>query len=181
MTNIVWSQLNWFDAVIAGIIILSILISFFRGFLREAISLATWIIGIVVGVKYAAALGNDFAVHISSPTTRFFVAFLIIFLIVFIVGSIVGAVVRALVNKIGVGILDRLLGGIFGALRGILAVGVILMFLNAGEFQKTDWLQRSQLTPAFNPLVTWLNAFVPTQAKQVTLLIGNHINENVSE
>lgn len=170
-TNIL--QFNWFDFVILAVIFLSIIVSFFRGFLREAISLITWLIAIIVALKFAGPLGNELSSHIESASLRFIIAFVILFFGVLIAGLIVNLIIKLLVEKTGMGFFDRLLGGLFGAARGILLVAIVLMFLYVTKFQDETWLKQSKLTPHFQPLVSWLSSFVPKQINDVANWISD--------
>lgn len=164
------TDFNWVDYTIIGIVGFSTIISFFRGFLREAISLIVWIVGILVALKFADTLQPHFQTVITSPGLRYAVAVVAIFLAVFIAGIILNAIVQAIVNKSGLSITDRFLGLFFGIGRGILIVSVLLMFMGITEApkegqSKTNVFNRSQLAPKFVPITSWLNGFLPKQIK----------------
>jgi membrane protein required for colicin V production len=179
MTTVAWSHLNWFDYVIIAILVLSVFISFFRGFLREAISLVTWVVALLVGVRFAGPFGKVLPFHIDSPSIRYTIAFVIIFIAILIAGFIVNSLIKYFVDRIGIGFLDRILGVFFGVARGILAVGVILMILGFSPLKKEDWISSSQLVPKFTPLVQWLNSFIPSKVEQVSNWIS--INNNAQQ
>ena len=168
MRSIVLENLNWFDFSIIGVVLLSLIISVYRGFLREAISLVSWVLAIILALRFATPLGNELSTHIESPTIRYLIAFAIIFVIVLILGAIVNLIVKMLVDKTGLGFTDRLLGILFGTARGLLAVSVILMFLYVSPMKDKAWLTSSQLAPQFNVVVDWLNKFLPKKVKQVS-------------
>ena len=101
MTNPAIHSLNWVDYSILGIIVFSIIISFFRGFSREAVSLVVWVLGIMVALKFADPTSIFFKTWIASPTLRYIIAFATLFLIIFIVGILLNAAIHALVKKAG--------------------------------------------------------------------------------
>lgn len=171
-----WSmihQLNWFDVVIVGIVALSVVISFFRGFLRESVSLVTWIAAILLGLKFAGPLGTEFSGHIANKTAQYLSAFLAIFILVFIVGTTINLIIKSLVSKVGMGVMDSILGLAFGFIRGLIAVAVILMIINNTPFQKEMWYKKSVLTAEFKPLVTWMESFIPSKIQQVSAWISD--------
>lgn len=162
---------NWFDILIVTFIIISLLVSFFRGFLREAVSLVIWLVAIVLGLKFSGMLSGLFS-FLGSPLIANFVAFLCIVVIVLILGSVLNSFIRSVVERGGFGVIDNLLGAVFGALRGILLVATILLFLQAGSWAGQSWMKDSQLRPHFQPLVQWLNTFGPEKLHQVAKWVG---------
>lgn len=172
-----FSQMNWLDYSIIGIIFLSIVISFFRGFLVEAVSLVTWVLAIIFGLKISSGYSANFSHYITSPLFRYIVVFLVVFFVILILGAIVGALVRMLVRKVGIGFFDRLFGIVFGAARGVLLVAVILLFINLSAYKKADWVKESRLSPHFNILVTWLNKYIPEKLQQVNSWVNDNLNQ----
>jgi len=160
-------HLNWFDFVIIGVIILSVLVSFFRGFLRETISLVSWIAGVVIALRFSQQASSWFESFVSSPTLRYIFAFIALFIAVLIVGMLVGFVVKKGIDASGFSIADRMLGAIFGFARGVLLIAIVLIFVTMTQFKNTDAIVHSELTSTFMPLVTWLNSIFPKQIDQV--------------
>lgn len=159
------SYFNWVDFTIIGIILFSIIISLFRGFLREAVSLIVWVAAAVVAFKFVDPVQVHLIPWIASDSVRYATTLIGLFLSVFIIGIFLNMLVHVLVNKSGLSVTDRLLGVFFGAARGLLIVSVLLMFLSVGNIQDGSELARSQLVPDFKPMITWLNQFLPQQLK----------------
>lgn len=161
-------NLNWFDFSIIGVVVLSVIISFCRGFLREIISLITWIAALIFALHFAPTAALWFNNLISAPLLRYIASFVLLFLAVFILGLMVGALVKRGVSAVGLSFVDRLLGAAFGAARGILFVAVILMFITTTAFKNATPVVNSSLSPTFAPLVTWLGGYLPEQLQHVT-------------
>lgn len=159
------SYFNWVDFTIIVIILFSIIISFFRGFLREAVSLIVWVSAVVVPFKFVNFVQVYLKTWVTSYSVRYVMTLIGLFLAVFIIGVFLNMVIRILVNKSGLSITDRLLGVFFGATRGFLIVAVLLMFLSIGNIQDGSELAQSRLVPNFKALVTWLDQFFPQQLK----------------
>ncbi len=168
MTNISWTQLNFLDYAILAVIAISIIISFLRGFIKEAVSLAIWVAAFILAIKLAPPLANHLQSYIHSPSLRFGICFIIIFIIVLILGIFINVVIAALVDKSGINLIDRLVGVIFGAARGILVVAILLLLITFGGQQPIPWVKQSQLAPQFQGLVNWLGGFLPQQIQQVS-------------
>ena len=158
------SNLNWVDFTIIGIIFFSIITSFFRGFVREAISLVVWVVAVIVVIKCVWPVQIYLQTWISSFTVRYFIAFIGLFLSIFFVGAILNALIHAVVKKTGLSITNRLLGIVFGAVRGFLIVSMLLMFV-IGNVKDRNFIAQSQLGFRFQPFVGWLHQFLPPQFK----------------
>lgn len=167
---------NWIDCAILCIVLISTLISFYHGFVREAISLIVWISGILIALKFSTEVQNYFSLWISSSNLRYACAFVLIFLCVFIIGVIVNALIHTLIKKSGLSLTDRSLGIFFGAARGVLIVAVLLMFVNVTISSNNTVLAQSHLAPRFKPMVSWLNDFLPEKIKNFSqwIALSNH-------
>jgi len=161
-------SLNEFDFIIIGIIFLSILVSFSRGFLRETISLITWVIGIVCSIRFAPLISHWMEPLITASIVRYSISFSLLFLLIFFIGALIGLLLKRIVTLVGLSFADRMLGIVFGAARGILAVAVILVFISMTAFERTAWASQSQLSPEFMPLVQWLDGFFPKKRQTIT-------------
>jgi len=163
-------SLNWFDIGIVAVVLLSIVISFFRGFLRETISLITWVVGLFVAIRFAPTVSNWLSTIIAIEILRYVIAFVILFMLIFIVGLLANMTIKRGVDVSGLSVVDRLLGGIFGAARGILLVAVVLMFMTMSTFKNNAMAMTadSKLTPSFMPIVAWLDGFLPQELQRLT-------------
>ena len=80
----------------------------------------------------------------------------ILFVLTLIVGAIVNYVISQLVDKTGLSGTDRVLGAIFGLVRGALIVAALLFFMDTfTNFEQTDWWKESQLIPHFGFIIEW--------------------------
>lgn len=167
------SQLTVADTLIFAVIGISVLISFLRGFVREAISLVVWALAILLGFKYAGPLGNEWLKSIHSPELRYIIAFIALFLCIMVVGMVISAVMRALMDKTGLSLIDRLLGLIFGFARGVLVVAMVIMFIGMSSWQDAPWVKNSFAVEKLKPLVSWLSGYVPKQVGVVSDWVGH--------
>ncbi|HVW09353.1 MAG TPA: CvpA family protein [Bryobacteraceae bacterium] len=118
--------MNWLDYVLIAILAFSTLQSFRRGFSREIISLSATVIGFVLGMWFYGSAGLLVSRWISSPRIANLAGFLLVFVAVVLVGAIVGAIVRKFLSAVGLSFFDRLLGALFGLLRGALIAVALL-------------------------------------------------------
>jgi membrane protein required for colicin V production len=117
--------MNWLDAVIVIVLIISAIGGLASGLIKTVFSLA----GIIVGVVLAGRLHNGLADHlsfISNENAAHIVAFIIIFLIVIIIATILGAIISKIVSAMFLGCINRLAGAAFGAIAGCFFMAAIL-------------------------------------------------------
>ena len=143
------------DYIIIGIIVFSIIVSLLRGFVREVMSLASWIVAFFIASHFYVYLAG-LLTSIESLYIRNGVAIAILFIASLIVGAIVNYVLGQLVDRTGLSGTDRVLGACFGLLRGVLIVAAILFFLDTfTASNQTDWWKESKLIPHFRFVVDW--------------------------
>lgn len=145
----------WIDFVILAIIALSTVISLVRGFVKEAISLIVWILAFFIASYYYPYLAVYFTT-LDDEFLRNALAIAILFVCSLILGALVNFLISKLVQSTGLSGTDRVLGLIFGALRGVLLVSAMLFFVDAFTgIAKTDWWQASRLIPEFKFIIEW--------------------------
>jgi membrane protein required for colicin V production len=152
---------NGFDWTVVVIVALSALVSLWRGFTREALSLAGWVLAFIAANLFAPALSAQLAGLIESATGRYIVTWACLFVAVLVAAGLAARLFARLIKASGLGLLDRLLGTVFGALRGLLIVLVLLfMIRELVPPSEQAWLTESELVPHLDPLLEWsLRAF----------------------
>lgn len=145
------------DWVILMIVGGSCLIALFRGLVREALSLANWVIAALLARGFADLLSQVLAQWIDTASIRYLIAFSVLMALSLIVGGLLIKLVVKLVHASGLGFADRMLGLVFGLARGVLLVMLGLALLRYGlPIEEDDWWQASRLVPMFNAGLDWL-------------------------
>lgn len=150
------------DIIIIGLIAFSILISLWRGFVDEALSLAGWVISFWIASTFYPYL-SGYLIQINSvylQNSEFLrngVSAGILFVVSLIVCGVINALLGKIINTTGIlSTTDRILGGAFGVLRGVLIVAAILFFLDTFTTASQNELwKESQLIPHFDFIVKW--------------------------
>lgn len=153
--------MNWIDFAFIALILVSGLISLYRGFVREVFSLLTWILAIWVGIRFAGTVAAYLPAALSDQTLRLGIAFAVLFILVLIVGGVAGIVAMRLVRGTGLTGTDRSLGIVFGLLRGVLIVVLLVFLASLTLIPQESWWQESRLVPEFERAVAWILDLLP--------------------
>jgi membrane protein required for colicin V production len=117
------------DILVLVIIGISCLLGLVRGLVKEALSLAFWIGAVVLGVIFSPAVGQWLAGYISLENLALqrAVGFVSIFILVVFAGGLISNAMSRLFSAAGLGASDRALGGLFGVIRGVVIVAILVM------------------------------------------------------
>ena len=148
--------MNWADWVILAILVVSSLISLKRGFVKEALSLANWVIAFFVAMAFRGVLAEVISPYISTPSIRDMAAFAALFAATLIVGAMVNNLVGELVRLTGLSGTDKTFRMIFGLLRGfIIIMAFILLVPSLVPIDQDGWWKESLLIPELLKLESW--------------------------
>ena len=149
--------MNWVDFVIIGIIAVSVVVSFFRGFLREALSLLVWGLAIYFSLTYYGALEPLLPSGYGLPSTvRLVLSGIAILLGVLIIGGIFTWIIGSIFDKSGMSGTDRVAGILFGGLRGVILVVIIVLIISFLPFKDESWWKESKVVPHFTEMAEWV-------------------------
>lgn len=154
------------DLIIVSLICLSILIGIARGFVKESISLITWVVAIGLSMLFTSDLAS-FMTFTKIPLVRMISAFLVIFVGIIFVGAIINFLIGVFIRKTPFSIPDRILGSIFGLLRGIVFVTILVLLGGLTPFPETPWWQESYAVSRFQELAIWLKEQLPEDNAKV--------------
>ena len=163
--------MNWVDYLIIGIILISSGISIVRGFIKEVLSLISWIVAIWVGFMFFANFASLLTPYIDTATLRLFIAFFVLFVVTLILGALVNHLISQLVEKTGLSGTDRALGVIFGILRGAAIVTILVLAAGVTPMPSDSWWQNSLLLQHFEDLAVWVKQLLPAD-------VAEHVNFN---
>jgi membrane protein required for colicin V production len=149
------------DIVVIFVIFLSALFSLVRGFVKEAISLATWIIAIWLAATFASKLAAVLPDNIESEAVRQAIGFGVLFVLTLMVGALLNMLVSQVVKKTGLSGADRIFGVAFGVLRGGLIIIVFVVIGGMTSLPETDWWQSSVLLQWFESAAIVIQEYIP--------------------
>ena len=158
--------MNWVDYLIIGIFAASIIVSLFRGFVHEAISLVSWGLAFWIGITFSERLAGLFPAIIHPPELRYAIAFGILFIMTLVLGALFNNLVVKLIKRTGLSSTDRSLGGLFGVLRAIAIVVILILLAGMTVVPQESWWHHSLFLPYFQQLAEWVRDYLPTYLQQ---------------
>lgn len=157
-----------FDYTVLVIVGVSILISLMRGLVREMLSIIGWVLAWYVAKTYAVQLAPLLPADIPTDKLRMMASFLVLFLAVLLLSSLLSLALSGLFQQLGLGWLNRLLGGLFGLARGLLIVSIVVMLAGMTQLPKdarwTNAMFSAPLEALVGAMLPWLP---PNIAKHV--------------
>jgi membrane protein required for colicin V production len=149
------------DIIIAIAIIASVIIGYVRGFVKEAISIAALVIAVWAALYFGPIVGEISQSWISSEELQVWFGRILVFAIILSVGGLLGWGISKLIRLSVLNGMDRVLGSVFGAARGIMLVALAVI---AGEFaglDNDDWWMGSTLIPHVEVVADWIKVMAP--------------------
>lgn len=140
--------MSFADWVMVAAILLSAILAASQGFFYEVFSLAGTVVGYLVASWQYQRTAAWFRPHVSSDWVANIMGFLILFIAIVLVAGLVAKLSRWLMKEVGLSWLDRILGALFGILRGALTVAIVLMAMTSFT-PDSPWLAESTMAPYF--------------------------------
>ncbi len=155
--------MNWFDLAILGVVLVFAIIGIVRGFIKEVLSLASWILSFWVAFTFAEAASYAFEAYIDAPLLRLVAAFAALFVFTLLLLTTISYLLHKLLSVSGIKGTDRALGGIFGAVKGLVIIAVLILFAQETALPQEDWWRSSVLARHFHPLVVVIRDLLPIE------------------
>ena len=163
--------MNGADYCIVVALVLSVLMGLWRGFIGEVLALGCWIAAFWVAWAFGDKLAEKFTA-VSLPSARLVLGYAICFVAVLIVGALITFLMRKLIAGSGLSGSDRMLGMVFGLVRGLALVTLTVLILGFTPFPRDPWWKQSQLLPGFQRSAEWLSARLPPEVTRYLDLRG---------
>ncbi len=139
--------MNFLDYLLIAIVGLSMVLSLWRGFIREIISLIGLVAAFLVASRTSGAAGDFLGQWIHNGAAADIAGFALVFVVVMLVAGLIGAIVRKLVDLADLTATDRTLGMIFGLARGLLLIGLAFLIYTSYARPTAPWIKHSLLAP----------------------------------
>lgn len=152
--------MNGVDYLFVVILLASSTLGVLRGFIRESISLLSWLVGLWVAWHYAYVLDPYLGGALATPGLREWVARVLLLFGILLLGAVIGSLVSYFTSRAaGLAVTDRLLGLLFGLVRALVIVGVFVMVGRGLDLDGEAWWRRAVLMPYAEHAANWLERY----------------------
>ncbi|MGI9270693.1 MAG: CvpA family protein [Woeseiaceae bacterium] len=149
------------DILIAVALTISVVVGIFRGFVKEAISIAALLVAIWAALFFGPEIGEVSERWISSEELQVWFGRVLVFIVILSLGGLIGWGISKLVRLSVLSGIDRLVGAVFGAARGVLFVALFILGGEYAGFDNDRWWLQSKLIPHFEVVAEWIKVMAP--------------------
>lgn len=155
-----------FDLAVTVIIGLSFLLSVIRGLTREVLALAAWVVAFLAANMLAGEIAPWLPAAVPTEQLRLLAGFLGVFVVVLIAMSVLAMLASKLVKSAGLGVEDRLLGGVFGLARGLLVVMILVLLAGLTSLPRQAVWRNAILSEPLEAFAGGMKAWLPAELAQ---------------
>ena len=142
-----------FDYVVLAILLASAILGAWRGLVGEILSILAWVVALIAAWMFGGEVGAALFAGIGDATLRLVAGFVTVILLVLVVIALLKLLMRGLLKAIGLSLTDRMLGVLFGLLRGLAIVLVIVILGGLTSAPKQPWWREARLSPPLETIV----------------------------
>ena len=152
----------WIDFTLLGLVFVFIVLGLFRGFNKEVFSLLFWLLATWVGLTFSHEFCGFWGAFISHQTARIALSFLALLVITLSVGGLINFLISVVTKNSGLTLLNRLGGMLFGVIRGMIFITVVVILAGFTPLPRESWWSASTVLPPFQVLAVWLRDHLST-------------------
>jgi membrane protein required for colicin V production len=157
--------MNSLDWMLLAPLLVSGLLGVWRGVVREVMSVLAWVTGVVLAGRFAADLAQ--LLPINGDVLPHAVAWVLILLAVLIAAGLLARLLKQLLSVAGLGLADRLLGGVFGLVRGTMVLMLIVLLIGLTPFKTYPIWTSSQVVPLVQLLLEIVKPVLPVPLERL--------------
>ena len=156
------------DHLFAIILLVSAVLGCVRGFIRESIALLSWLVGLWVAWHYAYLVHPWLGGALAEPGVREWAGRAVVLLLVLLVGSAAGGITAHYTRRAaGPALTDRLLGALFGLMRGAVLIGLLVIGGRAVNLDLEPWWDQTRSMPVGEAIANWLERYARPAAAEL--------------
>lgn len=155
-----------FDYFVMAVMAVSLLLGVARGVVSEILALVAWVVAFFVARLWARPVGDHLFAELAEPLWRALAGFVVVFIAVLIGFALLRWLMRLLLKATGLRPLDRVLGAVFGFLRGAALLLVLVMLAGLTSLPQRPWWRQAQFAPPLETAVLAARPWLPAELAQ---------------
>lgn len=160
---------TWLDLLLLAVILVSSLLGIWRGLVSEVLSLLAWVAAFFAAKTWGdetAMLMAGAVRGLNDPGLRYIVGFVTVFALTLVLFAIARMLLSSLLRAVGLGLVDRLLGSLFGLGRGLLVAWIAVLLAGLTNLPRETWWRDSLLVPPLETAVIASKPWLPPALAQ---------------
>lgn len=153
-----------FDYAVIGIMLISPALGLWRGLIYEVLSLLGWPLAFMLSRQFAATLAP--MLPVTQETARIALAYVLVFIAALIVWGMLVWLFSRLVKAVGLGVLDSLLGGLFGLLRGVLVILILVWLAGSSSIPEQPFWREATFSQSAEDVAMLTKVWLPDDIAQ---------------
>ena len=149
------------DWAVVVVLLASVLLGLLRGLVYEVLSVLNWLVAFVLAQWFAAAAAQWLPMGNMGQALRHAAGFVLVFIAALVIGGLVAWLVKKLVEAVGLRPVDRALGGVFGLVRGAVAVLALAVVVHLTGLKNGAWWNESVTAGVATAALRGLKPAVP--------------------
>jgi membrane protein required for colicin V production len=138
------TTLSVLDLVFLAVLVLSLLLGAWRGLVFEVISVFSWVAAFVLAQWFAPTVAQWLPVSSTNEAVRYGLGFVIVVVLTVFAGGLLAFIVKKLLTAVGLSPADRILGAVFGILRGLVIILALTVAVGLTQFKTSAWWTESE-------------------------------------
>ncbi|MEY3410067.1 MAG: Colicin production protein [Pseudomonadota bacterium] len=149
------------DWILLALLAASMLLGALRGLVYEVLSVMGWIAAFLLAQWFAPTVSEKLPMQGSGETLRFAAAFVLVFIASVFAAGLISSLMKKLISAVGLRPVDRILGAIFGAFRGLILLLALSVVVHMTALHESDWWLESKGGPMLMTLLKGLRPMLP--------------------
>lgn len=155
--------MGWVDLVLLGVLAVSVLLGLWRGLVFEVLSILGWVVAYFASPFVAPFIANWLPQDKLAPNLLHALSLVLAFMLILLLWGLSARLLRALIHATPLSIIDRVLGGGFGVLRGVLIGLLAVVLVSMTPAVRSGPWQESQVAPWLQAALHLLTPVLPAE------------------
>jgi membrane protein required for colicin V production len=153
--------MTYIDIAVLAIIGISIALGVLRGLVREVLALVAWVAAFLLSNFLAPEAAGLLPKGMGSEEVRMLVSYVVVFIVVLVALSVLAVLASKLVKVVGLGASDRVVGGVFGLVRGVLVVMILVLLAGLTSLPRQSAWREAALRGPLEAVAGYVKAWLP--------------------